>query len=197
MKKFFKVILGVLEVLLICYVIAITTCLLCQNKYGLTELFGKTLVIVNKENEKELANFQKGDLVLLDQVDAKSVKEGDTLYYYATEKKEYVLRSGVVASRAGEENAELFTLDGEKKETISAERVLGTYSGTSYRTIGGILEVLESRVGFLLLVILPIMILFIYQIYSLILMVKNDKEEEAELRKQLSKEQKKKEIETL
>ena len=53
---------------------------------------------------------------------------------------------------------------------LASERVLGKYANL-YPTIGGILEVVESRIGFLFLVLLPIMIVFIYQVYEFIVVL--------------------------
>ena len=43
--------------------------------------------------------------------------------------------------------------------------------------MGLVLKVLESRLGFLLIIILPILVLFIYQIYAVILEVKRPVDE--------------------
>ena len=51
--------------------------------------------------------------------------------------------------------------------------MLGKYTSI-YHGIGGILSILESKFGFLLLVLLPIMVVFIYQIYEFVLIIKEN-----------------------
>ena len=73
-----------------------------------------------------------------------------------------------------------------EKVTIAHTRVLGKYS-TTYANLGTVLDVLESRVGFLFLVLLPIMIVFIYQVYEFIMILRYedvDKEERKKIREE-------------
>ena len=88
----------------------------------------------------------------------------------------------------------LYKLDDDDESTIATTRVIGKYS-TIYNNIGGILDILESRLGFLLLVILPILLIFMYQIYALIIVIKYGEEEAEEELKQPK--QKEKEVELL
>ena len=177
MKRILKVLFSIFEVILILYVIAITTCLLCRNHYGSTQFGDYSLIIVNEDNEEDLSNFQKGDLVIIEDADYDDVSVGDVLYYYDSVDEEYVIKTGTVSDKTGDKKQGLYYFQGVE-QSISEKRVIGTYDGMSYHTVGAVLGFLQSRIGFLLCVILPIMVLFIYQIYSLIIMVKEDKESE-------------------
>ena len=55
---------------------------------------------------------------------------------------------------------------------VAEERVLGMYKGQSYEKIGGILAFLETTVGFLIFVLLPILVIFMYQLYNLVMLIK-------------------------
>ena len=60
-----------------------------------------------------------------------------------------------------------FVMDGEYP--ISSEYVIGKASTSkSYAKLGSVLNVLESRYGFLFIIIFPILIIFIYEIYAAI-----------------------------
>ena len=64
--------------------------------------------------------------------------------------------------------------------------------------MGKVLDVLESRFGFLFFVLLPIMIVFIYQVYQFIIVLKYDEVEEDKPKKSKKKDsEKESEIETL
>ena len=91
----------------------------------------------------------------------------DTKIITQTELKEIVI---------SEDDMALYQLDDEAKTTIATTRVIGKYSAI-YHNIGGVLDVLQSRIGFLLLVILPILLIFMYQIYALIIVIKYGEEE--------------------
>ena len=61
MKNFLKGIWGVLEVLIIIFVIVITSCILCRNKYGYTQFGDYTVVTVDKVIAKHLDLVNQGD----------------------------------------------------------------------------------------------------------------------------------------
>ena len=55
LKKILKWVWEFLEIIIIAYVILITSCILCRNKYNYTEFFEKyTLVTVDVDNQKLL-----------------------------------------------------------------------------------------------------------------------------------------------
>ena len=61
---------------------------------------------------------------------------------------------------------------------LSSEYVIGkTKTSKTYHKLGSILAVLESRIGFLFLIIFPILIVFIYEIYAVIKEIKSPNEE--------------------
>lgn len=176
MKKVGKILLGILEIFIIVYVIAITTCLLCKNKYGYTKIGGSTLVTVNVENSVELTDFSEGDLIIFKEIRYNSVEVGDAIYYYDTLNDQYIIRKGIVESKEGDNRSAVYVLDDDA--TIASERVVGSFKGNRYASVGSILDVLESRFGFLLIVILPILLLFIYQVYKMVVLLKFDSNEE-------------------
>lgn len=175
-KKFLKGLWGFVELIIIIYVICMTAFLLCKNDYGFTQIGDMTFITINDHLQENLPDeTQKGDLLLV-RAGIDDIKVGDKIYYYATENNEYVIRSAHVREEVtSDENMALYQLDDEIGTTIATTRVLGKYSAI-YHTIGGVLDVLQSRIGFLLLVILPILLIFMYQIYALIIVIKYGEE---------------------
>ena len=175
-KKFLKGLWGFVELIIIIYVICMTAFLLCKNDYGFTQIGDMTFITINDQLQENLPDeTQKGDLLLV-RAGIEDIKVGDKIYYYATENNEYVIRSAYVREEVtSDENMALYQLDDEIGTTIATTRIIGKYSAI-YHTIGGILDVLQSRIGFLLLVILPILLIFMYQIYALIIVIKYGEE---------------------
>ena len=83
-----------------------------------------------------------------------------------------------------------------EKPSVASNRVLGKYT-TTYSGLGRVLDVLESRLGFLFLVLLPIMLVFIYQVYQFIIVLKYDEVEDEEEKPKKKKTAKKEEVEEL
>lgn len=173
MKKVGKILFGILEAIIILYVLIVTIGLLCKNKFGYTEINGKTLIIVDEDNITELTEFKEGDLVTIDKIKYNDVKEGDILYYYDTLNASYIIKFGEVTSKEGDNRSAVYEIN---ELAISSDRILGVYDKT-YSGLGNLVSILYSRIGFLLIVILPIFLLFIYQVYKMIILLKyNDME---------------------
>ena len=155
------------EVLIIIYVIFVTTCILSKNRYGYTNIFGYTLVSVHQEDEAYIKDSKAGNLLVVKN-DGNVNKNQYVYYYYADvsdpNNEKYVVRGAFVTDTIKGDGGELYSLKDKEDPKISKARVLGNYSN-QYAVIGGVLEFLETRLGFLFCVLLPIMIVFVYQIY--------------------------------
>lgn len=186
MKRFLRGLWGLVQLVIIVYVICITACLLCKNKYGFTQIGDTTLITIDKELQTYLPETKKDDLLLVKETD-EDMKVGDKIYYYSTANNEYVIKTAHIKEIVTSDGSvSLYKLDDLKGSTIATNRVLGKYS-TVYENIGGILDILESKIGFLLLVILPILLIFMYQVYALIIVIKYGDEEIVEEEKKQQK----------
>lgn len=199
LKKIGNLLWAVLEVLIIVYVICITMCILLRNEYGYTQLDNYTLVTVKEDTYKYIDKAKDGDLLVVR--DGKEINVGDVIYYYIAINNKYVVKSGAVSEITAGETTALYILNDEYRTTIASTKVLGKESNL-YHNWGKILDILMSRLGFLFLVLLPILVVFIYQIYEFIMVLKFEEVEEENTKKQnenVSKEKKSKtdEIEML
>ena len=192
---------GFVEVVIIVYVVFITSCILCRNKYGFTQFGSYTMASINDVTVNYLDNSKAGNLLVVK--NSNDIKEGDLIYYYAPVEEEYIIRSGVVTQAIKDDGNALYTLNDADKTSIASTRVLGKYSN-QYENLGTIMDILESRLGFLFLVLLPIMIVFIYQIYEFVILIRYDKVEDDEVKekkkrkkKLVEKEDKKEEVSEL
>lgn len=198
MKKFLKWLVGLIEIIVIIYVICITTCLLAKNKYGFTQIGNVTLITINEHLQQYLPETKEKDLLIVKGDKKDVINIGDKVYYYSTHNDEYIIKTGYVKEKIEDNDRSLYVMNDEDKSTISSTRTIGKYSNT-YETLGGILDILESRLGFLLLVLLPILLIFIYQIYALIIVVKytdfDEEDKKTKKKKQVQKQPK--EVETI
>ena len=160
------------EVLIIIYVVLVTMFVFCKNKYGYTQFGDYSFANIDLIAEKNVKDTKKGDLLVVK--NSNDIHKGDLIYYYAVLNDRYIVRSAVVTDVKEDDYSALYTVSlSNTTINVASSRVLGKYS-TVYNNLGSILSVLESRVGFLLLVLLPIMVVFIYQVYEFIIMLKYD-----------------------
>ena len=177
MKKVISWGLGILEALIIAYVIFLTGCLLFVNDFGHTQ-FGKyTLIEVDKGQASLLDGVEEGDLLVIK--NGEDIVKGNIIYYYSVINEQYFVKKSAVTEIKEDSFGAMYTVDvANKAETaaIPDKKVIGNYISV-HRRLGKILTVLESKIGFLFLVLLPMMCIFIYHVYSFIVILKFEKNE--------------------
>ena len=188
MKKVGRLVWSIIEVIIIIYVITITAFILCRNKYGYTQFGDYTLDSVSLMDERNISTAKKGDLLIIR--NSNDFKVGDVIYYYAAYNESYVVRSDAILKVEDDGFTSLYTVKrGEDEVTVADNKIIGKYA-TNYKGLGAILDVVESRVGFLFLVLLPMMCIFIYHVYSFIIILKFEKAEPEEEIEVLEEEEK-------
>ena len=177
MKKFLKIIGGIILIPYLFVVIIMTVCLINYNKYGVTEIFDKTFVIVSDDSLKPL--YQKGDLLIVTNKGNDDIASGDQIFFYEQnkQKKRVVINLAKVVSKRKITNVETtFEIDGGYE--YSSEYVIGSAKNTVvYHKLGSVLKILSSRWIFLFVIILPILFIFLYELYEFILEVKRNLKE--------------------
>ncbi len=147
------------------------------NKYGVTELGGKTYITVT-DNEL-LPDYKKGDLLVVKKTSNSEIKENDKIFFYEqnSEKKTVVINlARVVSKRVISDTETTYTLEGDVE--YSSEYVIGTTKDTKvYGDLGSIVSILESRWVFLIFIILPILFIFLFELYSFAIEVKKNLKE--------------------
>ena len=152
----------------------LTACLLNYNDYKITVFGDKSLIIVNDDTLKD--KYKKGSLLVVDK-DGEEIKNGDEIIFYNTYNNQVSIAIAEVTSQEKITDTETtYTITGDYD--ISSEYLVGSTNNVKvYGTIGSILAVLSSRIGFLIFIILPITLAFLYEIYVLISEIKEAKEE--------------------
>lgn len=175
MKKVLHVIWSIIEVVVIIYVIALTTVLLAKNKYGFTQLGDYVFTSIESNDVNNIIDTKQGDLLIVKNTSDLNV--GDVIYYYAVFDDKYIICSDVVKTMQKDDFSALYTIDDQYNTLVHSDKVIGKYT-FKYHGMGRYFSFLQSRVGFLFFVLLPIMVVFIYQIYDFAIVVKYDNDEE-------------------
>lgn len=176
-KEMKKTLSNILFIIYVVVAIFVTVCLLSYNDFKVTEFGDYSLVIISDEGLEP--DFKKGDLVI---VNKKSpIITGRKAFFYNTYDRKIEIKLGKIeAAEKVTATETTYTLEGER--TISGQYVLGpSDTAEVIPTVGGILEVLESKWGFLFIIVLPSLLAFIYQISVVVseLRSSNDKGKKA------------------
>ena len=175
MKKVLEIIksfiLGVLGCIFFTFAISITILLLNYNKYGLTQFGNTTLVMISDFITSD--TFKKGDLVFVKGEKIADLEVGEEIFVYRIiNNNKVMVEVGKVGQIYAEEDAVAF----ENGDIFSKEFVMGT-ADKVYNEVGTYLSIVESKWGFLFLVLVPCLLIFIYEIYALIVEIKYGAEE--------------------
>ena len=171
MKKVLKILLAVLAVPYVLMVVLLTIFLLNYNEHRVTELGNNSLIIIR---DNELGDFKKGDLVVVPNSENKDINPGDDIFFYEVYGQEITIRLGEVESKQDDDQQmTTFRMPGEY-DLLSSNVIGRADDATTYSGIGSILSFLQSRWGFLFVVILPVLVAFIYGVYAFVKEIKID-----------------------
>lgn len=171
LEKIKKVLLGIFIVIFAIFALIMTILLLNFNDYGVTEFGDKSLIIIRKAITSE--KYKAGDLVIVEKVDYEHIEKGDEIFAYSVNSKGKAnVELGVIGDKYDKEKAVSYENGASFSEEYIIGKAVNTYSG-----IGKYLAIVESKWGFLFIVLVPGFIIFIYEIYALIVEIRYGEEE--------------------
>ena len=161
-----KIVVNIFICLYFVITILITYCLLSYNKYNIPEFDKQLMVILNEKMD----GFDKGDLLIIDKDKDFDVLED--VFYYDTYNSPIKVKLGKI-SKIEEVNDKESSVVIDDSITLSSDNIIGKKSNsTSYPFVGMVLSVLTSRWGYLFIIVLPMLVAFIYEIYAIVKEVK-------------------------
>lgn len=116
--------------------------------------------------------FQAGDLIIIRSCDPASLKEGDIVTFHTIINNEFALNTHRIAEIQGQANARSYVTKGDNNDIadihmITDGDIVGKYVARLPH-FGRVVEFLSSSMGFLLVIVLPLLIFFVYQVYHLV-----------------------------
>jgi hypothetical protein len=169
-----KIIVSIVLIVFFAFTITMTILLLNFNKFGVTQFDDTSLLIIKKGFTSE--TYEKGSLVVVESKEIKDYHEGEEVFVYHLDGHGGVnIQLGVVGQIHEDDDALTFS----NGDTYSSEFIIGT-GEKIYPNLGKYLSIVESKWGFLFIILVPNFFLFVYQLYSLIVEVKYGKDETEE-----------------
>lgn len=172
MKKVLKIVFGIVGVVYFVIAVFAIVCLLKKNDFGYPQFGNKTLFVVEEDSKD--TGYKKGDLIILVKPNNDDVKVGDGVFFYDTEYKKNTINYGSITNREVINEKETTFTIGNK--SFSSEFLIGRLNDNKkYSTIGSILNVLISKWGFFLIIIVPFAIMFIIELFAIYTEIKYGK----------------------
>ena len=172
LKRAGTVVLSVIlwAIILIAALYAFTT-MATRDNQNVANIFGYTPLTV--QSDSMVPTFASGDLIFIKKCDPATLKEGDIICFHTIIDNEYALNTHRIESIESVGDARSYTTIGDNNNGITDQHVIsdgdivGKYVG-HLTGFGKVMDFLSSSTGFLIVIILPMMLFFIYQIYHLI-----------------------------
>lgn len=173
MMKFLKiirnVIFGIIFVLYLLIVISASTLVLNRNDFGYTQFGDKSLIDISEDT----ASYLKGQLVIVGEVEIANLSIGDEVFIYRTNVEEQTIK--IISSTIKEINVEdsrnsYITIDLD--DTSWGQEYIAGQALKVYDKLGGVLSFVESKWIFFVIFIVPCFFILLYEIYSVIIVIK-------------------------
>ncbi len=172
-KKALTVVVSILLwlVILIAALLTFTT-LATKNVNNVASLFGYTPLSVQTESMAPF--FNAGDLIIIKKCDPMTLKEGDVITFHTIIENQYALNTHRISKidDNGGSGVRSYTTKGDNNSIadthiISDNDIVGKYV-VKLGGVGKFVDFLASSTGFLIVIVVPMLLFFIYQIYHLI-----------------------------
>lgn len=172
-KRIGTVVLSVLlwVIILVAALYAFTT-MATKDSTNVASLLGYTPLVV--ESDSMSPTFVSGDLIFIRKCDPADLKEGDIICFHTIIENQYALNTHRIQSIETVGDVRSYTTVGDNNNGIADQHVIsdgdivGKYVG-HISGAGKVMDFLSSSTGFLIVIVLPMLLFFIYQVYNLIM----------------------------
>lgn len=173
LKKTETIVISVLLwlVILVAALYAFTT-IATRDNQNVSSLLGYTPLVV--KSDSMAPTFSAGDLIFIKKCDTSTLKEGDIICFHTIIDNEYALNTHRIQKIDTVGDARSYTTLGDNNNGIADTHIIsdgdivGKYVGDLPKA-GKVMDFLSSSMGFLIVIVLPMLLFFIYQVYNLIM----------------------------
>jgi signal peptidase len=173
MKKVLKVAADVLAwvLLILAFIITLTVLTSTKNE-GVARLFGYTPMSVQSDSMKP--TFSKGDLIIVHKIDdLYDLKENDVITFYTIVDNQRIINTHRIVKIEEKDNTRSFITRGDNNPVddelpVEAVDIIGQWTGKSFGKVGVALSFIQTQKGFFICIIIPIAIIFLFELYKFI-----------------------------
>ena len=182
MRKLFKIIkntiIGIIFVIYLGIIITASTLVLNRNDYGYTQ-FGKKVYLDLKE---DTGIYKKGQLVITDSIKFENLVVGDEIFIYKTDADENTIEiiNSTIKKIVTEDTTTPYVTIDLDDSAWGSEFIVGK-TVKVYDSIGSIISFIESKWIFFIIFVVPCFFILLYEIYSVIMVVKFDVDDDCRI----------------
>lgn len=172
-KKIGTIVISVIlwAIILLAALYAFTT-MATKDDQSVATILGYTPMTVETNSMKP--TFQSGDLIFIKKCDTSKLKEGDIITFHTIIDNQYALNTHRIQKIDEVNGVRSYTTVGDNNNGVADQHVIsdgdivGKYIG-HVTGLGKVMKFLSSSMGLLIVIVLPMLLFFIYQVYNLIM----------------------------
>ena len=173
LKRIGTIVISVIlwAIILLAALYAFTT-MATKDDQSVSRILGYTPMTVESDSMKP--TFCKGDLIFIKKCDTLKLKEGDIITFHTIIDNQYALNTHRIQKIDEVNGVRSYTTIGDNNNGVADQHVIsdgdivGKYVG-HISNLGKVMNFLSSSMGFLIVIVLPMLLFFIYQVYNLIM----------------------------
>ena len=173
LKRIGTIVISVIlwAIILLAALYAFTT-MATKDDQSVSRILGYTPMTVESDSMKP--TFCKGDLIFIKNCDTSKLKEGDIITFHTIIDNQYALNTHRIQKIDEVNGVRSYTTIGDNNNGVADQHVIsdgdivGKYVG-HISNLGKVMSFLSSSMGFLIVIVLPMLLFFIYQVYNLIM----------------------------
>lgn len=173
LKRIGTIVISVIlwAIILLAALYAFTT-MATKDDQSVSRILGYTPMTVESDSMKP--TFCKGDLIFIKKCDTSKLKEGDIITFHTIIDNQYALNTHRIQKIDDVNGVRSYTTIGDNNNGVADQHVIsdgdivGKYVG-HISNLGKVMSFLSSSMGFLIVIVLPMLLFFIYQVYNLIM----------------------------
>ena len=190
MKKGFKKIgaaivdLIIVVLVLLSIIISISSITAKANN-GVPDLFGYTPFSVQSDSMSP--TLSKGDYILVEECNPDALQVGDIVSYFTLIDGKRVINTHRIVDVIINGNMIQYQTQGDNRESnptpdeqlLAPGDVIGKYTGTAIPVLGSVIDYLSTQMGFFLVILLPVLLFTLYQIFKLVMVILHNRKVDA------------------
>lgn len=173
LKRIGTIVISVIlwAIILLAALYAFTT-MATKDDQSVSRILGYTPMTVESDSMKP--TFCKGDLIFIKKCDTSKLKEGDIITFHTIIDNQYALNTHRIQKIDEVNGVRSYTTIGDNNNGVADQHmisdgdIVGKYVG-HISNLGKVMSFLSSSMGFLIVIVLPMLLFFIYQVYNLIM----------------------------
>ena len=177
-KKSCEALITILIVVLVLFSVIISiSSITAKANSGVPDLFGYSPFSV--QTNSMYPTLSEGDYIFVEKCDVETLEVGDIVTYFTFINGQRVVNTHRIVDIRVRGSIVEYQTQGDNKETnpepdeslLSPGDIIGRYTGKKIPVMGSVIDYLATKMGFFLVILLPVLLFTLYQIYKLVAVI--------------------------